>query len=61
MGIGLAVIGVSPTMYVATTAALVMGIANECAKINMITWLQQNVAPEMTGRVMSLVRSRQLD
>lgn len=55
MGIGLAAIGLSPTMYVAATAALVMGIANGYATINLITWLQQKVAPEMTGRIMSLV------
>jgi MFS family permease len=55
MGIGLAVIGLSPTMYVAAASALVMGIANGYANINLITWLQQKVAPEMTGRVMSLV------
>jgi len=55
MGIGLAVIGFAPTMYIAATAALVMGMANGYSNINMITWLQQKVAPEMTGRVMSLV------
>jgi hypothetical protein len=55
MGIGLAVIGVAPTMYIATSAALVMGTANGYANIMMITWLQQKVAPEMTGRIMSLV------
>jgi len=55
MGIGLAVIGLSSTMYVAAAAALAMGIANGYANINLITWLQQKVAPEMTGRVMSLV------
>jgi predicted MFS family arabinose efflux permease len=54
MGIGLAVIGISPTMYIAA-AALGMGIAQGYSNINMITWLQQKVAPEMTGRVMSLV------
>ena len=55
MGIGLAVIGFAPTMYIAATAALVMGSANGYANIMLITWLQQKVAPEMTGRVMSLV------
>jgi len=55
MGVGLAVIGVSPTMYVAAAAGLVMGIANGYANILLITWLQQKVAPEMIGRVMSLV------
>jgi hypothetical protein len=55
MGVGLAVIGVSPTMYVAAAAGLLMGIANGYANITLITWLQQKVAPEMIGRVMSLV------
>jgi MFS family permease len=55
MGIGLAVIGVAPTMYIAATAALVMGSVNGYANIMLITWLQQKVAPEMTGRIMSLV------
>lgn len=55
MGIGLAVIGVSSTMYVAAAAGLLMGIANGYANILLITWLQQKVAPEMIGRVMSLV------
>ena len=55
MGVGLAVIGVSSTMYVAAAAGLLMGITDGYANINLITWLQQKVAPEMTGRVMSLV------
>ena len=55
MGIGLAVIGFAPTMYVAATATLVMGSASGYANILMITWLQRKVAPEMTGRIMSLV------
>lgn len=55
MGIGLAVIGLAPSMYAAAAAALGMGSANGYANIMLITWLQQKVAPEMTGRVMSLV------
>ena len=55
MGIGLAVVGLAPTMYIAAAAALVMGSVNGYANIMLITWLQQKVAPEMTGRVMSLV------
>ena len=55
MGIGLAVIGFSPTMYIAASAGLLMGTANGYANIMLITWLQQKVAPEMTGRIMSLV------
>jgi predicted MFS family arabinose efflux permease len=55
MGIGLAAIGLAPTMYIAAAAALVMGTANGYANIMLITWLQQKVAPEITGRIMSLV------
>jgi predicted MFS family arabinose efflux permease len=55
MGIGLAAIGLATTMYIAATSALVMGIANGYANIMLITWLQQKVVPEMTGRIMSLV------
>jgi len=55
MGIGLAVIGIAPTMYVAAAAAFVMGAVNGYSNIMLITWLQQKIAPEMRGRVMSLV------
>lgn len=55
IGIGLVMIGFAPTMYIAATAALVMGTANGYANIMLITWIQQKVAPEMTGRIMSLV------
>jgi predicted MFS family arabinose efflux permease len=55
MGIGLAAIGLAPIMYMAAAAALVMGTANGYANIMLITWLQQKVAPEMMGRIMSLV------
>jgi hypothetical protein len=55
MGIGLAMIGISPTMYIAAAAGLIMGTANGYANIMLITWLQQKVAPELTGRIMSLV------
>lgn len=55
MGIGLAVIGITSSLSVAALAALVMGTANGYNNILMITWLQQKIAPEMTGRIMSLV------
>ena len=55
MGIGLAAIGLAPTIYIAIAAGLVMGMANGYANTMLITWLQQKVAPEMIGRVMSLV------
>jgi MFS family permease len=55
MGIGLAIIGITPSLTVTALAALVMGTANGYSNILMITWLQQKIAPEMTGRIMSLV------
>jgi predicted MFS family arabinose efflux permease len=61
MGIGLAVIGIAPSLTVAALAAVVMGTANGYNNILMITWLQQKIAPEMTGRIMSLVCLQQLD
>ena len=44
----------APSVTIATLAALVMGAANGYNNILMITWLQQKIAPEMTGRIMSL-------
>lgn len=55
MGIGLAIIGIAPTLTIAGLAALMMGTANGYTNILMITWLQQKIAPEMIGRIMSLV------
>jgi len=55
MGIGLAVIGIASSVTVAVLAAIVMGTANGYSNILMITWIQQKIAPEMTGRIMSLV------
>jgi MFS family permease len=55
MGIGLGVIGIAPSLTTAALAASVMGIANGYNNILMITWLQQKIVPEMTGRIMSLV------
>jgi len=55
MGIGLAVIGIAPTLIIAASAALVMGTANGYSNILLITWLQHHIAPEMMGRTMSLI------
>jgi MFS family permease len=55
MGIGLAVIGVSPSIWVAVIAALLMGTANGYNNILLVTWLQTRISPAMTGRIMSLI------
>ena len=43
MGIGLAAIGVAPTLLIAALASLMMGIANGYSNILLITWLQQRI------------------
>jgi len=55
MGVGLAVIGVASSTYVAALASFVMGAANGYNNIMLITWLQSRISPSMTGRIMSLV------
>ncbi len=42
-------------MSIAAAASVVMGAANGYTNIMLITYLQQKVAPQMSGRVMSLV------
>ena len=54
MGIGLAVIGIAATTLVAALASLAMGTANGYNNVLLITWLQRRIAPDMTGRMMSL-------
>jgi len=55
MGIGLIVIGITPSTLVAAVASCVMGAANGYNNIMLITWLQKRIAPTLTGRIMSLV------
>jgi MFS family permease len=55
MGIGLAVIGVTPSMWVDAIASLLMGTANGYNNILLVTWLQARISPAMTGRIMSLI------
>jgi MFS family permease len=55
MGISLIVIGITPSTLVAAVASAVMGAANGYNNIILITWLQKRIAPNLTGRIMSLV------
>lgn len=55
IGIGLAVIGVAPSMIVALVASLAIGTASGYNNILLITWLQGRISPTMTGRIMSLI------
>jgi MFS family permease len=55
MGIGLAVIGIAPSTFVAALASFAMGAANGYNNILLITWLQTRISIAMTGRIMSLI------
>lgn len=55
MGIGLIVIGITPSTLVAALASFMMGAANGYNNIMLITWLQKRISPALTGRIMSLV------
>ena len=54
-GIGLAVYGLVPTVLVAGLLSIAIGIMLGFTNILAISWLQKQIAPEMMGRVMSLV------
>lgn len=55
MGIGLVVIGIAPSILIAGIASFVMGAANGYNNITLITWLQNRISPDLTGRIMSLI------
>lgn len=55
MGIGLVVIGIAPSTLIAAIASCVMGAANGYNNIMLITWLQNRISPDLTGRIMSLI------
>jgi MFS family permease len=55
LGIGLALIGLAPSLPVALTIIAVMGVLIGFINVQAIAWLQSHIAEEMRGRVMSLV------
>ena len=55
MGIGLAIIGLSPNVFVTLAAGLAIGIGAGFINVRVIAWLQQRTPEELRGRVMSLV------
>ncbi len=55
MGIGLALIGVTPSTMIAAAISLAMGIANGYVVILFTTWLQSRTPAHMLGRMMSLL------
>ena len=55
LGVGLGLIGLAPTVPVALAVIGVMGVLIGFINVQAIAWLQSRVAPDMRGRVMSLV------
>ncbi len=55
LGVGLAAIGLAPSLPVAFGIIAVMGVIIGFINVQAIAWLQARIAPDMRGRVMSLV------
>jgi MFS family permease len=55
LGVGLALIGLSPNLAVAIGIAAVMGILIGFINVQAIAWLQLRIPEELRGRIMSLV------
>ena len=55
LGLGIAALGVIATTPLVALATFAMGLANGYVNILFITWLQTRTAPEMLGRMMSLL------
>lgn len=54
LGIGMALIGLAPSVPVAFAVLAVMGIGVGFLNVRVVAWLQSRVDPAMVGRVMSL-------
>lgn len=54
-GLALVAFGFAPSLPVATAAAAAMGAAAGYLGVVLVSWLQERTAPELLGRVMSLV------
>jgi MFS family permease len=54
-GFGLAAFGLAPSLPVAVAIAAVMGAMGGYLGVVLVAWLQERAAPELLGRVMSLV------
>ena len=55
LGIGLALIGLAPSLPVALAIIGVMGVLIGFINVQAIAWLQSRIADDLRGRVMSLV------
>jgi MFS family permease len=55
LGVGLILLGLSPSVGVALLVTVPMGLAAGLINVLLVSWLQARVEPAMLGRVMSLV------
>ena len=55
LGVGLALLGVAPTVPVAFGLLAAMGIGAGFINVHVVSWLQGRTAEDMRGRVMSMV------
>jgi len=55
IAVGLALIGVAPTILVACLIMAAMGLAVGWITVDSVTWLQRDAGPAMQGRVLSLL------
>ena len=55
LGVALALIGVAPSVPVALGLVAVLGLGAGFLNVHVTSWLQGRTAPEMRGRVMSMV------
>lgn len=55
LGIGLALLGIVPDVWVASLVIAIMGMGSGFINVLAIAWLQANTESSMIGRVMSLV------
>ena len=55
MGLGLAVIGLSPNVFITLGAGLAIGLGAGFINVRVVAWLQQRTPEALRGRVMSLV------
>jgi len=55
LGIGLGLLGIAPNVATAFGLTLAMGLGIGFINVHVVSWLQGRTAPEMRGRVMSMV------
>jgi MFS family permease len=55
LGVGLGLLGIAPTVAVAFGLTAAMGLGIGFTNVHVVSWLQARTAPDMRGRLMSMV------